>query len=135
MKDESAVKTPVAIGTVMPDGTIYAGLSPTRHTPMYVAVATVTMTFNGAAAYADKLQVGDKKDFRLADIEELKAICALQDEGKLKGLFNASGAYPAGDYWSATTEPRSPIARTLRFSDGYEDFDYKLQKLSVCCVR
>jgi hypothetical protein len=50
-----------AIGTMMPDGTIYAGISPDTGRPMYATPkdAPLTATFNEAGTYAQELDAQD----------------------------------------------------------------------------
>ena len=52
------------IGDKMPDGTIYAGISPDTNQPMYAPPtdASLTMKFNDATEYAAKLDAHGHKD-------------------------------------------------------------------------
>jgi len=58
----------------MPDGTIYAGLSPDTGKKMYAmpADAPLTMSFNEAADYAAKLDAHGHRDWRVPTKAELK---------------------------------------------------------------
>jgi hypothetical protein len=124
------------IGTMMKDGTIYVGESPTTHKPMYAAPADapLTKTFGEAAEYAKTLEVGDKKDFRVPDIEELKVLFENREKGALKGTFNLTGSYPSGWYWSGTPYVDG-TAYGQRFSDGIQYNFYRFSNSSVRCVR
>lgn len=105
-------KDPYEIGTVMKDGTIYGGLSPTTHKPMFVAPTSSdkVMPFNKAAEYARNLEVGGKKDFRVPTMAELRVLLANRDKGALKGTFNAASKpkdlkeirNAKNYYWSST---------------------------------
>jgi len=50
--DKAVARADLRIGAIMPDGTIYAGISPRTDTPMYVMPqdAPLTMTFKKANA-------------------------------------------------------------------------------------
>ena len=130
--------TPVVeIGDVMPDGTIYGGESPTRHVPMYVAPADapLMLSFNEAAEYTCALQVGDKQDFIIPDIEELKVLFDNRDKGALKGTFNETGTYPRGWYLSFTS-PGDESMTTFRFNpEGYPSKFSKTIACSLRCIR
>ena len=92
------------IGDMMPDGTIYAGVSPTTHQPMYAAPegTPLRMDFNAVAQYTEELQVGDKGDFRIPDIAELQVLVDNKDKGAMKGTFNVIETNDIGWYWSST---------------------------------
>jgi hypothetical protein len=55
------------VGDKMPDGAVYAGISPDRNKPMYTtpAPAPLTMTFNQAKEYAAKLDAHGYQDWRV----------------------------------------------------------------------
>jgi hypothetical protein len=118
------------IGDVMPDGSIYAGLSPDTNNPMYATVddANLTMTFNKAKEYASKLEAYGRKDWRLPTKSELKLLFHNKEEGALSGTFN-----PAGFYWSS--EELSIAAWGQRFSDGLELCDIQDRPAFVRYVR
>lgn len=117
------------IGQIMPDGTLYAGISPTTKQAMYMSPLKASMTFNAAVT-------GGKKDFRLPDIEELKTIFGnTKESDTLKHAFNTSGDFPAGYYWSSTELKNGMYAKALRMNDGYVELDHKSQKYPVCFIR
>jgi hypothetical protein len=120
-------------GDKMPDGTVFAGISPETNKAMYVipADAPLTMKFNQAKEYAAKLNAHGHQDWRMPTKAELNV---LFNNRAAIGGFDISGSYPAGWYWSA-----SPYngwdAWGQRFSDGYQDYDSKVSLSAVRCVR
>jgi hypothetical protein len=110
-----------AIGAVMPDGTVYAGISPDTNKPMYAtpADASLTMTFNEAAEYAEIATVRKAcghDDWRVPTQAELNV---LFNNRAVIGGFGINPSNPAGWYWSATPANKSD-AWCQRFSDGYQ---------------
>jgi len=121
------------IGDKMPDGTIFAGISPDTNKPMYASPddATLTMTFNDAQKNAAKLYVHGHQDWRLPTKAELNV---LFNNRAAIGGFDLSGQPRAGWYWSAS--PYSGWgAWCQRLSDGAQSYDYKFSHLSVRPVR
>lgn len=118
------------VGDKMPDGTVFAGISPDTSKPMYVTAteASLTMTFNKATKYAAQLDAHGHKDWRVPTKDELSV------------LFHNSAAIgvtvsrPAGWYWSAS--PYSLwSAWCQRLSDGAQDDYDKNYHLFVRPVR
>lgn len=60
----------------MPDGTIYAGISPQTNKPMYttLADAPTTYTFNEALAYSKKMDAHGHQDWRVPTKAELNVL-------------------------------------------------------------
>lgn len=85
----------------MPDGTIYAGISPKTNKPMYAtpADASLTMTFNDAQKCATRLDAHGHKDWRVPTKVELNV---LFNNRAAIGRFDVTGSYPYGLYWSAS---------------------------------
>jgi len=127
---------PPAIGDEMPDGTIYAGVSPDTGKAMYATPkdAPATFTFNEAAKYAKKLKAHGHKDFRVPTLDELNVLYQNRNEGKLKGTFNETGSYPAGWYRSSS-QTNYGFAWDQRFSDGCQHACSKDYGSSLRCVR
>ena len=121
------------IGTMVSDGTIYAGMSPDTGKPMYVTPldAPLTMKWKDAMDYAGKLDAHGHKDWRLPSKSELSVL--FNNRAALGG-FNVSGSYPAGWYWSGTQGVKWS-AWGQRFSDGYQLNYTKDVHSSVRCVR
>jgi hypothetical protein len=63
-------------GDKMPDGTVYAGISPETNQPMYVTPADVplTMTVNQAKEYAAMLDAHGHQDWRVPTKTELNVL-------------------------------------------------------------
>ena len=117
----------------MPDGTVFAGISPATDKPMYVtpADASLTMKFKEAQKYAAKLDAHGHQDWRVPTRAELNV---LFNNRAAIGGFDISGSGPAGWYWSASPDFLWG-AWCQRFSDGAQ-FDYtKLLHLPVRPVR
>jgi hypothetical protein len=135
MSVESTAKTTPEIGDEMPDGTIYAGLSPDTGAPMYATPqhAPGTYSFNEAAEYAKNLDAHRHHDFHAPSIGELNVLFQNRNKGKLRGTFNESGADPAGCYWSSSSS-YDDFGWAQRFSDGNQDA-YRLYASSLRCVR
>lgn len=122
------------IGRRMPDGTIYAGVSPDTGKPMYTtpADASLTMTFNEAWEYAKNLDAHGHQDWRVPTKGELNV---LFNNRAAIGGFDVGGSNPAGWYWSGAQYSRW-VAWGQRFSDGCQDIDFgKDGHSSVRCVR
>ena len=120
-------------GDKMPDGTIYAGISPDTNKPMYAtpADASLTMTFNGAKEYAAKLDAHGHQDWRVPTKVELNV---LFNNRAAIGGFNVSGSDPAGWYWSSSQDDVW-TAWEQRFSDGPQGYSLQDLPSSVRCVR
>lgn len=121
------------IGTEMPDGTKYVGLSPDTGKPMYVtpADAPLTMKLQEAMDHAAKLDAHGRQDWRLPSKSELNV---LFNNRAAIGGFNVTGSNPEGWYWSAS-EYDKWNAWGQRFSDGYQYYTNKDVRSSVRCVR
>jgi hypothetical protein len=121
------------IGDRMPDGTVYAGISPETNEPMYTrsADAPLTRTFNETQEYAANLDAHGHQDWRVPTHNELNV---LFNNRAAIGGFNVSGPAPAGWYWSATPY-YGWNAWCQRFSDGRQTTYDTDHRSSVRCVR
>ena len=124
------------IGNKMPDGTIYAGVSPDTGSPIYAMPtdAPLTLTFNEAADHAKKLnreKYLGYDDWRLPTKTELNV---LFNNRAAIGGFDVSGSVPAGWYWAATQINRWS-AWDQRFEDGAQDSYNKDDHSSLRLVR
>ncbi len=135
-KNMAEAKQEMKIGDEMEDGTIYAGISPDTHKPMYATPkdAPGGYDFHQAAKYAKNLDAHGHKDWRAPTKGELNVLWENRDKGKLKGTFNETGSYPAGWYWSSS-QVGSLDAWGQRFSDGYQYIGIKGSDSSLRCVR
>ena len=122
-----------APGDKMPDGTLFAGISPDTNKPMYAtpADASLTMKFNEAQKYAATLNAHGHNDWRVPTRAELNV---LFNNRAAIGGFDISGSYPAGWYWSASPTSKWN-AWCQRLSDGAQYNRYKFGHLSVRPVR
>lgn len=131
----------VAIGTRMPDDTVFAGTSPTTGRPMYVAAAddskkspSLTMTWHEAVFVARRKQALCQGDWRLPTAEELHV---LFNNRAAIGGFNQSGTGQEAWYWSSK-EYGSVVGKEAwieRFSNGDKCLSSKNDDLSVRFVR
>lgn len=125
-------------GDAMPDGTIYAGVSPDRGKPMYATPddAPQLMTFEQAKTYAADLHAHGHEDWRVPSMAEL---WVLYDNRSVIDGFNESGLFHNGHYWSSSPHTKSPkhtdLACALRFSDGEQTGKMPIEVLAVRCVR
>jgi Protein of unknown function (DUF1566)/Sulfatase-modifying factor enzyme 1 len=128
----AAPKDPEA-GDKMPDGTIYAGISPDTGKAMYVTPADAPMTtkWREAMDYAAKLNTHGRQDWRLPTQGELSV---LFNNRAAIGGFDVTGSYSAGLYWSGTQDDRW-AAWGQRFSDGDQFGNDETNHSSVRCVR
>jgi hypothetical protein len=129
-----ATKAESKPGDRMPDGTIYAGISPDTGKAMYATQtdAPLTYTFNQAQKYAEKLDANGHMDWRVPTKSELNV---LYNNRAAIGEFDVSGSNPAGWYWSSSQDILSLNAWDQRFSDGNQDYYVKLNASSLRCVR
>lgn len=122
-------------GTALPDGTIYAGISPDTGKAFYAAAqdAPKLLTWHKGRRYAVNSTKHGHNDWRVPTSGELNV---LFNNRAAIGGFNESGLFPAGWYWSSS-DANSTRARNQRFSDGAQDYTNYLKffSLSVRCVR
>lgn len=117
-------------GDVMPDGTVYVGLSPDTGSPMYAAANNVPLTLKWKSAmhYAEILRVHGHADWRLPSEAELNVLFENQRKGALAGTFNK------GWYWSSS-ELFCSTAKMQDFRDGSQGSDAKEFRTLARCVR
>lgn len=116
----------------MPDGTIYAGISPNGR--MYVTAenAPVRLDFNAAAKYTEVLDAHGHQDWYMPTREELNILYENRNKGALEGSFNS----PAGLHWSSTSDGRNGAWAMGFNGDGKKDgCCMKDHKAAVRCVR
>lgn len=90
-------------------------------------VADASIGTDSAAAYCDNLIYGGYSDWYLPNRYELNLF--YKNQASIPGL-NTSGNF----YW-ASTEYNTGLEWDQRFSDGYQNFDYKTNANLVRCVR
>jgi hypothetical protein len=125
------------VGDEMEDGTIFAGISPDTHRPIYATPqdAPGTYSFNQAAKYATNLDAHGHHDWRVPSIDELNVLFENRNQGKLAGTFNVTGSYPAG--WYRSSAPYyDDNTWAQRFSDGNQlSISGRYGGSSLRCVR
>ena len=102
---------------VMPDGSLYAGLSPDTRKAMYTTLrySGRPYTWKKAIAFAARLAAHGHRDWRVPTKGELNAL--YNNRAAIGGFGSSSGSFPAGWYWSALRDSNDdPWAQ--RFSDG-----------------
>lgn len=87
-----------------------------------------------AAEYCDGLSAHGYSDWYLPAMDELNVLYTNKNTGALNGTFNETGSSPAGYYWSSS-ENDNFSARSQRFDDGFQGFNFKTNALSVRCIR
>ncbi len=123
-------------GLRMPDGTIYAGISPDTGRALYAMPedAGLTMTFNGAQSYASKLnkeKAHGHNDWHVPTAAELSILCYYYNA---IGGFNLISASPAS--WYRTSSPAGrELTHIRRISDARGEVGMTSARLSVRCVR
>jgi hypothetical protein len=120
-------------GDTMPDGTIYAGISPDTGKAMFAtpADAPLSYTFNEATKYAGELDAYGHQDWHLPTKGELNV---LFNNRAAIGGFNVTGSDLAGWYWSSSQINRR-LALVQRFSDGSQNLNSKGNHSSLRRVR
>jgi hypothetical protein len=131
--DNAQDKAALQVGDRMADGTVYAGISPYTHQPMYAtrADAPLTMKWKQAMEYAAKLDAHGHKDWRAPTKSELNVL--YNNRAAISG-FDESGSDPAGWYWSSS-QYTNYDAWAQRFSDGGQSDYRKYDVSSLRCVR
>ena len=123
-------------GTLMPDGSIYAGVSPDTGKPMYTTRKDAPLhgNFYQAAEYAKNLDTHGRKDWRVPTQPELNVLFA---NHAAIGGFDTTGSYPAGWYWSSSRigDHFDPLAWAQRFSDGLLHARNRGHQSAPRCVR
>ncbi|MGA8708695.1 MAG: DUF1566 domain-containing protein [Steroidobacteraceae bacterium] len=121
-------------GSRMPDGSIYAGISPDSGQPLYTTPEDApVLPWDEAQRYCRKLSAGGHRDWHVPSLGEL---AMLYNNRADIGGFNQTGLIgnAPGYYWSSL-EVTSATAWGQRFNDGYHE-DYSKQRNSLLrCVR
>jgi hypothetical protein len=136
------LKSP-SIGDVMPDGTIYAGISPDTKRPMYVIAtdAIRAMKWESAARCVSELKENGHNDWRLPTRDELNVL--LHNRNEIGG-FDESGMNPKCWYWSSTDAPGFRSVAWVRRFRGHMEGDPRNDRqewrnkdyyASVRCIR
>lgn len=110
------------IGTVMPDGMIYAGISPETQKPFYICSESADKQMN----WTDALKYAEEKNLSLPTKEE--ATCLYRWHKEI-------GGFRSDDYYWTSTEYSNGGACYQTFSTGSQGTNYKYNALYVRCVR
>jgi len=124
-----------AAGGRMPDGTIYAGISPDTNKRLYTTPADApgVYTWSRAVEYCKTLSASGHNDWRVPSIGEL----AVEFSNRADiGGFNETGRMKgaSGYYWSSLLVGDDDAWGQL-FSDGFHEDFSKDQDSSLRCVR
>jgi hypothetical protein len=124
-----------AAGGKMADGTVYAGISPDTDQRLYTTAedAPGVYTWGNAIEYCKTLSASGHHDWRMPTIGEL----AVQFNNRSDiGKFNETGQVKnaSGYYWSSL-QVGDDDAWGQRFNDGFHEDFSKNQVSSLRCVR
>jgi len=131
------------VGAKMPDGTLYAGVSPDTARPMYATPrdAPLTLTFEQALNYAACLEAHGHRDWRVPTWEELNVLIKAHSS---IGNFDTTRSVSAGRYWASSQvrefDAWTQRVRPLRDESGggktyRSDIHGKFYRSSLRCVR
>ncbi|MBI3441946.1 MAG: DUF1566 domain-containing protein [Proteobacteria bacterium] len=121
-----------SVGDEMPDGTIFAGISPETNKPMYAMTTDEpAMPWDKAMRIAQERGTCGHSDWHIATQKEL---CVLFNNRADIGGFNTSGDLFKGWYW-ASSETSESVAGVLRFSDGKPSIRTKDMSFPVRLIR
>ncbi len=103
MADGATQDVQVSVGDKMPDGTIYAGISPDTARPIYTTAEDFSLlcTFKEAKKYASKAETHRHKDWRVPSKNELNL---LFNNHSAVGGFNLEESNPYGYRWSSSSD-------------------------------
>lgn len=120
-------------GARMPDGSVFAGISPDGNRAIYTTPkdAPLTYTFDQAQRACAVLDAHRRADWRMPTKAELNLL--FQNRAAI-GNFNTSGSNAGGWYWSSS--PYGDYTSwALRLSDGTTSNDGRNTRSSLRCVR
>jgi len=120
------------VGQKMPDGTIYAGVSPDEGLPMFATAQGHfrRIDFWEAERYAKTLNAHGHGDYRVPTIDELDVLYENRNKGALKDTFKTSA------YWSSSEPYTSTSGAWYQsFNTGAQGFNFKYIGIYVRCVR
>lgn len=138
------------IGTVMEDGTVYAGISPTTGNMLFVMQKDAPLLMNANVA-AGRIEAMNRdlsfghEDWRLPTLKELKVIFANKEKDALRGTFNETAERNkpfqpprerTSPSWYRTSDPGCGFTtKGIYFNDGSEEELLTIESSSVRFVR
>jgi hypothetical protein len=125
--------TRLRVGDAMPDGSIYAGVSPDTWRAMYTTPKDTLLacTFRDAAEFAFRLYRHDHYDWRMPSRAELNVL--FQNRAAIGG-FDTTGSHPGSWYWSSARKIVGN-AWVQRFGDGVQCYYGRKYPSALRCVR
>jgi hypothetical protein len=124
-----------AAGGRMPDGTVYAGISPDTRRNLYTTAADApgVYTWTQGIEYCKTLETLGHHDWRMPTIGELAVLFTNRAD---IGGFNETGRmlHATGYYWSSL-QVTDGNAWAQSFKDGFHENPDKDQDSSLRCVR
>jgi hypothetical protein len=140
VKRSQEVLRPPQVGDVMPDGTIYAGISPDTHKKLFVMPRddSISGSFNTVADRVEKAnaqKILGHDDWRMPTRNELIMLYRNRDAGALKGTFNEMGSHDKSWYWGDPQKIDPRIAPQVCFKDGVDKNFTEYSQGSLRCVR
>jgi hypothetical protein len=138
-----AADTPAAIGEKVSDGSVYAGISPSTHTPMYTTPADAPgpYTWDQGKAYCKMLDTAGHKDWRLPtgpdQGDELNVLFQNRVAIGVLGFHFWNDSNVAGIHWSAMESQQFPLDAWVQDfgRKGTAGLEYKGSTNWVRCVR
>jgi Protein of unknown function (DUF1566) len=124
------------IGGKMLDDTVYAGSLEGKDIYTTPADAPLSYTFSGAAKYAKKLnreKYLGHDDWRVPTKAELNVLFNNRAAIGGFGLITKDNQHTGGWYWSSSSFFN--LASRQRFNDGKRDFEFKIARAGLRCVR
>ena len=123
-----------AIGEVMKDGSVFAGISPDTGKRMYTTPqdSPLRQAWDDAKKYASELRAHGRKDWRMPTQGELRVL--FNNRAAIKN-FDVDYVSPKTWYWSSTVEKDAFYARVQCFSNSVEGYNPKHMMSSLRCVR
>jgi len=124
------------IGELMPDGTVYVGVSPETGGAMYARYrdSSLPMKWEKATKYVKGLSSHGYDDWKLPSKKEMQVLFENKEKGSLKGTFNQSVFIGRGSYWTAEEKDRN-YAYYQCFKDGDQDWLRKDESGPVRAIR
>lgn len=139
VKDMRAAAAEPKIGDAMPDGSIFAGISPDTGRKMFVAPEdSLCSSFNNVARKVAQMNAQPylgHADWRIPSKAELQVLYDNRNVGALAGTFDDSGSFTRGWYYSSTQATGASAFWQQRFNDGAQNYFHESASASLRCLR